>query len=157
MDHPTIESFAESFASAPRLAEMEIRSESHGTLRFRRSLQSAEKRPRPVTKAVATAPLPTSSPTTVITPVQDTDTVVTSTLVGIFRAAKKVPIGVGSTVSAGQTIGMIEVMRLSDEIVSPISGTVSAIYVLDTQPVEYGQPLFEITADSPEEGQEENA
>ncbi|MBC7805789.1 MAG: biotin/lipoyl-binding protein, partial [Akkermansiaceae bacterium] len=88
---------------------------------------------------------------------QTSETLVTSTLVGIFRAVSKAPVNVGSRIAVGQTIGMIEVMRLSDEITAPVSGEVSAIFVQDGQPVEYGQALFEIIADVVEEGQEIDA
>ncbi|MBC8137502.1 MAG: acetyl-CoA carboxylase biotin carboxyl carrier protein subunit [Fibrella sp.] len=156
MDHSIIEAFAEAFANAPRLAEMEVRSPLQGTLRFRRALHSAEKKPRPTSKPAV--PVSTLANTAVVTaPTPSTDTLVTSTLVGVFRAAQKVPVGVGSVIKAGQTIGLIEVMRLSDEISAPISGTISEIFVVDGQPVEYGQALFEIIADIAKEEQENDA
>ena len=156
MDHSTIEAFAVAFASAPRLAEMEVRSLSQGTLRFRRSLLSAEVNSRPTIKATTVRATETVTAIPAALPRSD-DTVVTSTLVGIFRAARKVPVAVGSRVEAGQTIGMIEVMRLSDEVTATISGEVSAVFVIDGQPVEYGQPLFEIAADVAEEETENDA
>ncbi len=152
MNHSTIEAFAETFASAPRLAEMEVRSLSHGTLRFRRSLLSAEVKPRPTNKATTVRATEAVTVAPAALPRSD-DTVVTSTLVGIFRVAQKVPVAVGSRVEEGQTIGMIEVMRLSDEVTATISGEISAIFVVDGQPVEYGQPLFEIAADVAEEAE----
>lgn len=156
MDHSTIEAFAEAFANAPRLAEMEVRSPSQGILRFRRSLQSAEKKPRPATKNVASATKIADAPSAIVPPV-NTNTIVTSTLVGIFRVSPKAPVSIGSHIQVGQTIGMIEVMRLSDEIIAPVSGEIVAIFVQDAQPVEYGQPLFEIIADKGEEGQANDA
>lgn len=156
MDHSTIEAFAEAFANAPRVAEMEVRSLSHGTLRFRRSLVSAEKKPRPVMRVAATNTSEVAKTASLLPPAS-VDTVVTSTLVGIFRAAIKTPVGIGSRIKAGQTIGMIEVMRLSNEIPAPVSGEISAVFVQDGQPVEYGQPLFEIIADSDQEEQDNDA
>jgi acetyl-CoA carboxylase biotin carboxyl carrier protein len=157
MDHSTIEAFAETFAKAPRLAEMEIRSASQGTLRFRRSLQSAEKKPRPA--AAKPSPSVTSVVDTQVTPesVESMGTLVTSTLVGIFRLSTKLPVSVGSVVTAGQAIGAIEVMRLSDEITAPVSGGIAAVFVQDGEPVEYGQPLFEIIPETVDEGQEADA
>lgn len=51
---------------------------------------------------------------------------------------------VGSTVSAGEKILLVEAMKTFNDIVAPRSGTVTAIHVEDGQPVEYGQPLLVI-------------
>ncbi len=48
---------------------------------------------------------------------------------------------VGSQVTAGQTILIIEAMKTMNQIPSPRAGTVIAILVEDGQPVEYGEPL----------------
>lgn len=155
MDHSTIEAFADTFAKAPRLAEMEVRSAAHGVLRFRRSLASAEKKPKPAAKPPTPASASDAVPAAAVTEI-GTNTVVTSTLVGIFRASRKAPVSVGSLITAGQTIGMIEVMRLSDEVTAPVAGEIAAIFVLDGQPVEYGQALFEIEP-ADDEGEEADA
>jgi|SRR5687768_1051617 len=49
---------------------------------------------------------------------------------------------VGQAVSKGQTLCIIEAMKLLNEIESDVSGTVKAILVENGQPVEYGQALF---------------
>jgi acetyl-CoA carboxylase biotin carboxyl carrier protein len=49
---------------------------------------------------------------------------------------------VGQTVSKGQTLCIIEAMKLLNEIESDVAGTIKAILVENGQPVEYGQPLF---------------
>jgi acetyl-CoA carboxylase biotin carboxyl carrier protein len=49
---------------------------------------------------------------------------------------------VGQTVKEGQTICIIEAMKLMNEIEADASGVVKAILVENGQPVEYGQPLF---------------
>ena len=51
---------------------------------------------------------------------------------------------VGQAVTKGQTLCIIEAMKLLNEIESDVSGTVKAILVENGQPVEYGQPLFTI-------------
>jgi len=51
-------------------------------------------------------------------------------------------IEVGQTVKEGQTICIIEAMKLMNEIEADASGVVKAILVENGQPVEYGQPLF---------------
>jgi acetyl-CoA carboxylase biotin carboxyl carrier protein len=49
---------------------------------------------------------------------------------------------VGQTVKEGQTICIIEAMKLMNEIECDASGVVKAVLVENGQPVEYGQPLF---------------
>jgi acetyl-CoA carboxylase biotin carboxyl carrier protein len=49
---------------------------------------------------------------------------------------------VGQSVAKGQTLCIIEAMKLLNEIECDQSGTVKAILVENGQPVEYGQPLF---------------
>mgnify|MGYP001552405470 FL=1 len=51
---------------------------------------------------------------------------------------------VGSTVTSGQTLLIIEAMKTMNHIPSPKSGKVTAILVEDGQPVEYGEPLIVI-------------
>jgi acetyl-CoA carboxylase biotin carboxyl carrier protein len=48
---------------------------------------------------------------------------------------------IGSRVTAGQTLVIIEAMKTMNQIPSPRAGTVIAILVEDGQPVEYGEPL----------------
>lgn len=70
---------------------------------------------------------------------------VTSPMVGTaYRAAEPgAPpfIEIGSKVTAGQTLLIIEAMKTMNQIPSPRAGTVIAILVEDGQPVEYGEPL----------------
>jgi acetyl-CoA carboxylase biotin carboxyl carrier protein len=49
---------------------------------------------------------------------------------------------IGQAVTKGQTLCIIEAMKLLNEIESDATGTVKAILVENGQPVEYGQPLF---------------
>jgi acetyl-CoA carboxylase biotin carboxyl carrier protein len=53
-------------------------------------------------------------------------------------------IEVGQQVTKGQTLCIIEAMKLLNEIESDATGTVKAVLVENGQPVEYGQPLFTI-------------
>ncbi len=50
--------------------------------------------------------------------------------------------GIGQAVKEGETLCIIEAMKLMNEIEADASGTVKAILVENGQPVEYGQPLF---------------
>ena len=53
---------------------------------------------------------------------------------------------IGGYVETGQTLCIVEAMKLMNEIESDISGEVLRIFVENGQPVEYGQPLFGIHA-----------
>ena len=73
---------------------------------------------------------------------------VTSPMVGTFyRApAPEAPpfVEVGDTVRPGQTLCILEAMKLMNELECEVSGVVRKILVENGQPVEYGQVLFEI-------------
>ena len=51
---------------------------------------------------------------------------------------------VGSAVKAGDTILIIEAMKVMNPIVAPASGTLKGVHVENSQPVEFDQPLFTI-------------
>lgn len=51
---------------------------------------------------------------------------------------------VGQTVSAGDTVLIVEAMKVMNPIVAPNSGTVKAVFVESGQPVEFDQPLMVI-------------
>ena len=72
--------------------------------------------------------------------------VIKSPMVGTFYRAPspdaKVFVDVGSSVSAGDTLCIIEAMKLLNEIEADKSGVIKAILVENGQPVEYGEPLF---------------
>ena len=51
-------------------------------------------------------------------------------------------VDVGQSVAIGETLCIIEAMKLMNEIESDAAGVVKAILVENGQPVEYGQPLF---------------
>ena len=53
-------------------------------------------------------------------------------------------VDVGSKVSQGQTILIIEAMKTMNHIPAPRSGTVTAVFITDKQPVEFGEPLVVI-------------
>ena len=74
--------------------------------------------------------------------------VVKSPLVGIFYAAPSEDaqpfVKVGDTVKKGQTLAIVEAMKLMNEIESEFDGVVTEILVENEDTVEYGQPLFRI-------------
>ena len=79
-------------------------------------------------------------------PAEPTGHNVKSPMVGTFYRAPSpgAPsfVEVGQAVTKGQTLCIIEAMKLLNEIESDATGTVKAILVENGQPVEYGQPLF---------------
>ena len=71
-----------------------------------------------------------------------------SPLVGTFYAAPAEDadpfVSVGDQVKKGQTLAIVEAMKLMNEIESDFDGKVAELYVENGQAVEYGQPLFRI-------------
>ena len=69
-------------------------------------------------------------------------------LVGTFYAApgvgKEPYVKVGDTVKKGQVIGIIEAMKLMNEIESDVDGVVAEILVENGKMVEYGQPIISV-------------
>ncbi len=72
--------------------------------------------------------------------------VVKSPMVGTFYRAPSPGsdpfVEIGSTVKVGDTLCIVEAMKLLNEIEADFAGTVKAILVENGQPVEYGEPLF---------------
>ena|SRR2546423_3246862 len=75
-------------------------------------------------------------------------TEVKSPMVGTFYGAPepgtKPYVSVGTRVSKGQILCIIEAMKIMNEIESEVTGVVTEILASDAQPVEYGQTLFRI-------------
>ena len=73
---------------------------------------------------------------------------VKSPMVGTFYSAPepgaKPYVSVGSRVSKGQILCIIEAMKIMNEIESEVAGVVTEVLASDAQPVEYGQPLFRV-------------
>ena len=78
----------------------------------------------------------------------DDEGYITSPIVGTFYSAPspeaKAFVKVGDRVKAGQTVCILEAMKLMNEIESDYDGTITEIFVENGQPVEYGQPLFRL-------------
>ena len=73
-------------------------------------------------------------------PVDDAPKPVRATLVGYFRDAKE-PLAVGSTVKAGDVVGMIEALGIVTDVTTKAAGEVVEVMVEPGQAVEYGQVL----------------
>lgn len=99
----------------------------------------------PAPAAPAAAP---AAPAAAPAPAEETGDFITSPIVGTFyRAASPDAdpfVSVGSRVSKGDTLCIVEAMKIMNEIESDVSGTITKILVDNAQPVEYGQNLFVI-------------
>ncbi len=95
--------------------------------------------PTPATQAAA-------APTSAAQADAVADHTVASPMVGTYYASPspgaKPFVDVGSTVELGQTLCIIEAMKMMNQIESDKAGTVSAILAKNGDPVEFGQPLF---------------
>ncbi len=103
----------------------------------------------PMAASASAVPAPGPAPAAPAAPVPAAEPaghVVKSPMVGTFYRAPSpgAPtfVEVGQSVTKGQTLCIIEAMKLLNEIESDASGTIKAILVENGQPVEYGQPLF---------------
>ena len=134
---------------ASGIAELEI-TEGEEKVRIAKSIAGA-----PMMMAHAPqmmhAPAPVVAAPVVAVPAEDAlpeGHVVRSPMVGTFyRAAApgaKNFAEVGQSVSAGDTLCLIEAMKLLNEIETDVAGVIKAILVENGQPVEYGEPLFVI-------------
>lgn len=134
------------------IAEIEI-TEGEESIRISRYSSVA---PQPAIAAPLYAPIPASaqaSASTAAAPVaaeepKITGHIVRSPMVGTFyRSASpgsKSFVEIGDKVSAGDTLCIIEAMKILNQIEADKSGTIRQILVDNSQPVEYDQPLFVI-------------
>lgn len=132
------------------IAEIEIH-EGEESVRISRTSQSAPAMvaaPAPV----AAAPAPVAAPAPA--PAAESDSgipsghQVTSPIVGTFYRSPsptaKVFVEVGQSVNVGDTLCIIEAMKIMNQIEADKGGVVKAILAENGEPVEYGQPLFVI-------------
>ena len=101
--------------------------------------------PGPAVAQVATATLASTDLTAAALPAIH---LVKSPMVGTFYASAspgtKPFVELGATVKEGETICIVEAMKILNEIEADKSGTVTKILCVNGQAVEYGQPMFEI-------------
>ena len=101
--------------------------------------------PRPAAAAASAPATPAPPPAAPEEPVAEGH-VLKAPMVGTFyRSASpesKAFVEVGQSIKAGETMCIIEAMKLMNEIEADATGVIKAILVENGQPVEYGQPLF---------------
>jgi acetyl-CoA carboxylase biotin carboxyl carrier protein len=137
--------------SESNVSELEI-TEAEGKVRIVKAMGAAPMvMQAPVMAAPVAAPaaaLVAAAPVAAAVPAEDAGHAVKSPMVGTFyRSASpgaKAFIEVGSVVKVGETICIIEAMKILNEIEADKSGTVTAILCENGQAVEYGQPLLTI-------------
>ena len=133
--------------------ELEIK-EGEESVRISRHSKQPAYAPQPV---YAQTPAPVAAPVAAAAPSADAapaaapklnGTVARSPMVGTFYASpspdKPAFVSVGQAVKAGETLGIIEAMKMFNPIEADVSGTVVAIKCESGQPVEFDQPLFVI-------------
>lgn len=131
------------------ISELEV-TEENDKVRIVNKVQTVAVAAAPVAAPVVAAPAPAAAPAAQEpAPAPEpaaTGTTVTSPMVGTFYRAPNPGaepfVKVGDQVEAGQTLGIIEAMKLLNEIEAETSGTIKEICVENAQPVEFGQPLF---------------
>jgi acetyl-CoA carboxylase biotin carboxyl carrier protein len=133
------------------LSEIEV---EKGDLRIRVARMVTAAVTVPVAAPVASAPAPVIAPPPAAAGVEGAKPgaphpgAVLSPMVGTaYRKPSpdaKDFVEVGSKVQAGDKVLLVEAMKTFNEIVAPRAGTVTAIYVEDGTPVEYGEPLLVI-------------
>ena len=125
------------------IAEIEIH-EGEESVRITRNAVAAA----PVAIAAAPAAPIAAAPIEAATPAEEKieGHVLNSPMVGSFYRAPSPGaasfVDVGSTVKVGDTLCIIEAMKLLNQIEADKGGTIKAILVENGQPVEYNQPLF---------------
>jgi acetyl-CoA carboxylase biotin carboxyl carrier protein len=96
----------------------------------------------PAEPALSAAP----APPVAAAPAEEQHHIIKSPIVGTFYAGPSPEAGpfvkVGDAVETGQTVCIIEAMKLMNEIEADIGGEIARILVENGQPVEYGEPLF---------------
>ncbi|WP_144603770.1 acetyl-CoA carboxylase biotin carboxyl carrier protein [Algoriphagus algorifonticola] len=141
------------YISNSGLAEVKIKTEEF-ELSIKKYAESAQVRvvesaPAPQQAAApAPAPAPAPQPAASEAPTAASSNLVEikSPMIGTFYLTPNPDspafVNVGDTIKAGQTVCIIEAMKLFNEIESEISGKIVKILVSNATPVEYDQPLF---------------
>lgn len=134
--------------SESNVSELEI-TEAEGKVRIVKSAPAGYGAPVAYTMApAAPAPAIEAAPVAVAATPEPVGHAVKSPMVGTFYRASspgaKPFVELGDTIKEGETICIVEAMKILNEIEADKSGTVTQILVENGQAVEYGQPLYVI-------------
>lgn len=131
------------------ISELEL-TEGEEKVRISRNLPNSHAMMQPQIQHVypAAAPAPSAPAAAESAPPAVEGHIVKSPMVGTFYRSpspeSKAFVDIGAKVSVGDTICIIEAMKLLNEIEADHAGVIKAILVENGQPVEYGEPLFVI-------------
>jgi len=134
------------------IAEIEITEgeESVRISRYSPHVPTAAPAPVAAPAAVDTPPIPAADPpeSPDVAEPEDEGSAVTAPMVGSFYSAASPGsppfVQVGDRVSIGDTLCIIEAMKMMNQIDAEVAGTIKSIRVQNGEPVEYGQILFVI-------------
>jgi acetyl-CoA carboxylase biotin carboxyl carrier protein len=133
------------------LAELEIKEGEEVVRLSRVPKNAAPVAAAPVAVAAAPAPIAAAPVAAVEAPAANAlpaGHVVKAPMVGTFYASATpgTPafVKIGQQVKAGETLGIIEAMKMFNQIEADVAGTVQAILVENGQPVEFDEPMFVI-------------
>jgi acetyl-CoA carboxylase biotin carboxyl carrier protein len=125
-----------------REGEESVRISRHGASPMIMQAPAAMQAPAPV------APAAVAAPTVAAAEVVPAGHMVKSPMVGTFYRSSnpgaKPFVEIGQRVSVGETLCIIEAMKMLNQIEADAAGEIAAILVENGQPVEFGQPLFVI-------------
>ena len=125
-----------------REGEESVRISRHGTAPVMMQAPAAMQAPAPMAAAVVTVP---TAPAADAVPAGH---MVKSPMVGTFYRSSnpgaKPFVEIGQRVSVGETLCIIEAMKMLNQIEADAAGEIAAILVENGQPVEFGQPLYVI-------------
>lgn len=135
------------------IAEIEI-TEGEESVRISRHASSvaaapvAVAAPAPAAPVAAPTALPAAAPPAAAPEVEEEGHAVTAPMVGTYYSASSPGsppfVQVGDRVNEGDTLCIVEAMKMMNQIEAEVSGTIKSIRVQNGDPVEYGQILFVI-------------
>ena len=145
------------FVSKTDVAEVNIENNNF-KINIKGSKSNVNEASAPIVQQSLPTPIQTPQPVVVQTPISQPDKIednvssndsykiIKSPIIGTFYRKpspdKDVFVNVGDTINEGDTLCVIEAMKLFNEIESDFSGKIVKILVEDASPVEFDQPLF---------------
>ena len=128
MDTSLIEAYAAAMSSQPQMTELEVIADGIH-VRLRRSI------------AITDVDVSVDSESGTSASDKTATQAVTAQSVGVFVPAEPA-LAVGDIVDGTRALGAVDTVGITNAIVSPVSGVITAVHVEPGQPVEYGQSLF---------------
>ncbi len=123
-----------------RVSELKL-TVGDSTVKLKKPLPPAKPAPKPRKVAAPSKPDTGAAPATVET-LDDEGCFICAPMVGIFRSTDIA--AVGGNLKLGTKVGVIESMKLMNDVAADCEGVVAEALVDDDMPVEYGQKLFRV-------------